>query len=175
METVTPEIIPSEEAVRENLISLQESMQNMDSVSIQTQSARNQILVKILPEVLAMDLTINDRTDAELYESKARLISETRGLLNDMDTSSRNQVNIKLKQKDIETSATAQLNVADFLSKIKPGEISLHSLSSGEVLSDQEIDAKLAERFSASSQQILDTELETGQTQLPESRTANDF
>lgn len=171
---VTPEIVPSEEAVNNNLVSLQESMSNLDATAAMTRSARNQLMTKLLPTVLAMDMEISDKTDAELYESKTRLVSEMRGLLNDMDTSARNHTNMKLKQKDAETNATNALNVAEFMAKIKPTPELLQSLSQS-TQSDQDIDTQLEQRFKESELVILDTELTTGQTQLPEPRVTDDF
>ena len=170
---VTPEIVPSEEAVNDSLVSLQESMSNLDATASMTRSARNQLMTKLLPTVLAMDMEITERTDAELYESKARLVSEMRGLLNDMDTSARNHTNMKLKQKDVETNATNSLNVAEFMAKIKPTAELLSSLGHSQI--DQDIDSKLEKRFAESNLDILDTELMTGQTSLPEPRVSDDF
>lgn len=171
---VTPEIVPTEEAVNESLVSLQESMLNLDATVSTTRSARNQLMTKLLPTVLSLDMEITDRTDAELYESKARLVSEMRGLLNDMDTSARNHTNMKLKQKDAETNATNSLNVAEFMAKIKPTVEMLSSLSSNST-NDQDIDSRLEKRFNESNLTILDTELTTGQTSLPEPRVSEEI
>lgn len=173
MEAITPEIIPSEEAVNDNLVSLQESMSNLDATTSMTRSARNQLMTKLLPTVLNLDMEVTDRTDPELYESKARLVSEMRGLLNDMDSSARNHTNMKLKHKDAETNATNALNVAEFMAKIRPTPELLRSLNQS-AQNDQDIDAQLEKRFEEANLTILDTELMTGQTQLPEPRATDD-
>ena len=174
MEPVTPEIVSTDESIQQSLMSLQESMQILDSTAAMTQSARNQILVKLLPEVIKMDLEVTDRSDPELFESKARLIAETRGLLNDMDTSARNHTNMKLKQKDVETNAANTLNAAEFLAQIKLGGISVSQPKQMQH-SEQEISEQLETRFAQEGLEILPTELETGQTQLPEPRVSDDF
>lgn len=158
---------PTIEAVNQSLISLTESMQSMDSVVTNTQSVRQQLMTKFLPDVLNLDMKVDPGTDPDMYASQARFLSEYRGLLNDLDTSSRNHVNMKLKQKDSETNAAHAINAAEFLSKIKLSRgVPVSNLPFTK--SEAEVEALIEKQFEENGCMVLDTELETGQNQLPD-------
>ena len=80
---------PTAEAVQENLMSLQDSMRNLDTAVLETQEVRRALLNKFLPEVLSLDMKVNAETDPDQYASQTRFIEQTRQLLNDIDNSLR--------------------------------------------------------------------------------------
>ena len=152
---------------------IQDTMDNLDVTTATTQEIRKQLLARFLPDVLNLDMKVDPGTDPDLYASQARFLSEFKGLLNDVDTASRQHASTKLKQKDTETQAQAGFNVAEFLSKIKlTGGV---PTSSGTIETTAEIDEKLEQRFAETGCVVLDTELTQGENMLPEKNTDADF
>lgn len=149
--------------------SLIESMGCYDATTASTQEIRNQLVAKMLPSILNMQIDSDPTTDPDLYASQARMISEFRQLLNDRDTADRNNVQVKLKQKDSEVAAQNSFNVAEFLKQVKFSSQGGGNPFAG--ASDMNIiDAKALVEQCALEQgcEVLDTELEMGQTPLPE-------
>ncbi len=99
-------------------LSLQDALDNLDATTHSTQDIRKQLMVKFLPDILNLDLKQDSNKDPEVYTAKSRFLNEYRGLLTDIDNSSKSHAQIKLKQKDTEMQGQA-LNVVDFLNKIK--------------------------------------------------------
>lgn len=149
-----------------NISDLLGSMKNYDEVTEKTNNIREQLIAKLLPEVMKMDLSVTKATDADLYASQSKMISEMRFLLSDLDNSTRNHVATKLKNKEIESGANIAFSAAEFLSKIKltdkdntPGSPCLQS--------KEEVDALIEKQFEDSGSVILDSELEDSRIQLP--------
>ena len=76
--------------------SLTDSMNKYDATVINTQIIRQKLTNKLLTDVMRMDLS-EAAKDADLFAAHAKMISETRGLLNDIDNSSRNHTAVKLR------------------------------------------------------------------------------
>ena len=150
----------------DNISSLDSSMNKYDENTVNTQIVRQQLLNKILPDVLNMDLSETAETDPDLFAAKSKLIAEARSLLNDMDSVSNKHVNTKLKQKDSETQASIVFNAADLLNKIKLGAL----VTDGSVVTDKDtVDEIIEKKFEETGSVILDTELEMGGNMLPKS------
>lgn len=148
----------------DDISSLDGSMRKYDSNTISTQILRQKLLQKILPNVMNLNLDESSETDPDMYEAKAKLISEARALLNDMDAVSNKHINTKLKQKDSETQANMAFNAADLLNKIK---LSAFEEKGTIVLDRDKIEEKLQDKFDESNSVILDSELEESKNMLP--------
>lgn len=165
---------PSMESVNESLATLADSLMQFDATVASTQSIRNQLMVKFLPDILNLDMKVDKSTDPDQYASQTRFLGEFRQLLNDMDSSSKNHVAVKLKQKDMEMQHTHSVNAAELLAKIQ--------FSNGVPVSNlpftktqQEIDSLIETQFQDSGCVVFDTELETGNTSLPEKKVSDEF
>ena len=112
-------------------------------------------------------------TDPDLFAAQAKMISEARGLLNDIDGSSKNHTAMKLKHKDSETQASVAFNAAELLSKIK---LSVAGDVGGSLVVDNsdEIEDLIAKQFDDPDSLVLDTELEMGGNMLPERKDSDD-
>lgn len=155
----------------DDIKSLEKSMDKYDANTVSTQLVRQQLLNKILPDVLNMDLSETAETDPDLFAAKSKLIAEARSLLNDMDSVSNKHVSTKLKQKDSETQASIAFNAADLLNKIKLNSL---SFDTGNITTDKEnIDKILENKFEESGSVILDTELEMSSNMLPKPENDN--
>lgn len=146
------------------MISLDQSLSNFDNTTRITQDARKAMLDKFLPDLMSLDMRVDKFTDSEQHEAKSRFISEMRGLLNDMDNSAKRHTDTKLKQRDQEIAQANNINAAELLSQIKIGSV-IQVPQPQE--SEAEVQAKLEEKFKESGAEIPDTELETGNTELP--------
>ena len=144
--------------------SLMASMSQYDKNTINTQLIRQTLANKLLNDVLKMDLNVVATTNPDLFAAQARMIAEARGLLNDMDTSSRNHTAIKLKQKDTETQADAVLNAAELLTKIK---LTVAAEPAGVTQSADVIEDAIMHQFEENGCVVPDTELEMGGNNLP--------
>lgn len=160
---------PTIESVNQSLMSIEEAMLNMDSTVMQTQDIRNQLIVKLLPDILAMDTKIDRTSDPDLVASQARMISEMRGLLNDRDNASKNHLSLKLKQKDIETQSQISFSAAEFLATIKRNE-EMPLKNETFPMSEQQIADLIDSQFKEQGCVVLDTELEEGSNMLPEKK-----
>lgn len=145
-------------------IDLLQSMRNYDDITERNQVLRQQMIEKILPHILKMDMTVDEDTDPDIYQGKSRFISEARQLLNDSDAAAKNHVAVKLKRTDMDQQRETAIDVAKILSMFKLN--SPMQLPPSQQLSDDELATKLDERL-ADTDPILDTELEMGGNQLP--------
>lgn len=150
-----------------DISSLIDSMANYDSITIQTQDIRQQLVTKLLPEIVKADLSVTKLTDPELYAAQSKMLSEMRGLLTDMDTAARNHTSIKLKKTETEINANIAFSAADFLSQIKLNQGNIFDTGSHVAQSKEEIDALIEKQFEDNGSIVLDSELESGELQLP--------
>lgn len=148
----------------DNVESLTDSMNKYDATVVNTQIIRQKLTNKLLTDVMRMDLS-EAAKDADLFAAHAKMISETRGLLNDIDNSSRNHTAVKLKHKDTESQASMAFSAAELLSKIKANDIQ----TSGTAFVDNstELEKLIENQFDDPGTVVLDTELEVGTSMLP--------
>lgn len=151
--------------------SLMASMGQYDKNTVNTQIIRQKLANKLLNNVLKMDLNVVATTNPDLFAAQAKMIAEARGLLNDMDNSSRNHTAIKLKQKDTETQADAVLNAAELLTKIK---LTVAAEPTGNTQSEDVIEDAIKHQFEENGCVVLDTELEMGGNNLPHKKEEED-
>lgn len=151
--------------------SLMASMGQYDKNTVNTQIIRQKLANKLLNNVLKMDLNVVATTNPDLFAAQAKMIAEARGLLNDMDNSSRNHTAIKLKQKDTETQADAVLNAAELLTKIK---LTVAAEPTGNTQSADVIEDAIEHQFEENGCVVLDTELEMGGNNLPHKKEEED-
>ena len=166
---------PTAEAVQENLMSLQDSMRNLDTAVLETQEVRRALLNKFLPEVLSLDMKVNAETDPDQYASQTRLIEQTRQLLNDIDNSAKNHVAAKLKQKDLDNQAEASINIAELLKEVKINQGWGNDNLCSPAFKSEELDDLLDEKCDEAGCVVLDTELEMGTNNLPKEEDQDDF
>lgn len=151
--------------------SLERSMINFDSTVEYTSSIRDQMLAKLMKSFNDLQLETNSMADPDLMSAQSRLLEQIRGLLNDMDASTKNHVNIKLKKTDIDNQHQSNINAAELLAQLKltndnfTRQVTMHTITP----SDSEIEARLAERIENATDMpdIPDTELEVGGSKLP--------
>jgi hypothetical protein len=148
----------------DDIASLINSMKQYDKTSKRINIIRQQLAEKVVGSVLNMNLDLSANADADQTIAAAKLIAEARGILTDIDNSSRNHVTTKLKHKDSETQESLAFSAAEILTKIKltgnndPGSM---------VTTPQNIDAAIDKQFEEKGCVILDTELEVGGNKLP--------
>lgn len=151
------------------LKSLEDTMLHLDNSTATTQSVRNQMLKKLLPVVDALDIETGLAADPDLLQAQSRLVSEVRGLLNDIDSSAKNQVSIKLKKSDLDTQKQSSINAAEILAQLKlTNDIMIKQIAGDtSAPSQEEIEQHLEKEFASSELDIPDTELEVGGSMLP--------
>lgn len=151
--------------------SLQDAMNKYDANIVNTQVIRQQLIDKLLPDVMSMDLSSAAGTDPDLFAAQSKMIAETRSLLNDMDTASKNHISIKLKQKDSESQASIAFNAAELLNRIKLNS----DMDRGSVVVQDAnvIENAIQKKFDDGNMVILDTELEEGISMLPKKEENN--
>ena len=138
-----------------------DSMGVYDQNVINTQRAREALASKLVE--IASDIDLNEH-NAEMFQAKLEAINTAKNLLNDLDKAAKDHVTVKLKQKDTETNATAGINIAEFLTKIKMTD----NISSGTVVQTKDqIEKALDKQFEERGTVVLDTELEMGGNMLP--------
>jgi hypothetical protein len=152
---------------------LSASMAKYDDTNVNVQVIRQKLANKLLSDVMKMDLSVVASTDPDLFAAQAKMISEARGLLNDIDGSSKSHTAMKLKHKDSETQASVAFNAAELLSKIK---LSVAGNVDGSLVVDNsdEIEDLIAKQFDDPDSLVLDTELEMGGNMLPERKDSDD-
>jgi len=112
---------------------------------------------------IASDIDLNEH-NAEMFQAKLEAINTAKNLLNDLDKAAKDHVTVKLKQKDTETNATAGINIAEFLTKIKMTD----NMNSGTAVQTKEqIEKALDQQFEDRGTVVLDSELEMGGNMLP--------
>ena len=159
---------PTMESVQASLQTLNDSMLHFDDTTRSTQEIRRALVNKFLPDVMNLDMRVDRGTDPDLYQGQARFISEMRQLLNDLDSTAKNHVNVKLKRTDMEQQHANSIDPAAILAAIKLNQpLQVNVTTTVPQPSKEEIAEKLEKQMQAAGDQILDTELEIGGNQLP--------
>lgn len=144
--------------------SILESMNVYDRNHINTQIMREKLAAKLMDAAMNADL---DEPDAEVKDVNLHLLMEARSILNDLDKAAKDNVAVKLKKKDTENAEASNINMAEFLAKIKLTDIK--QFDTGTVVqSADEISRSLDMLAEKDKIEILDTEMETEGTMLPE-------
>lgn len=144
--------------------SILESMNVYDKNHINTQIMREKLAAKLMNAAMNADL---DEPDAEVKDVNLHLVMEARSILNDLDKAAKDNVAVKLKKKDTENAEASNINMAEFLAKIKLTDIK--QFDTGTVVqSADEISRSLDMLAEKDKIEILDTEMETEGTMLPE-------
>lgn len=144
--------------------SILESMNVYDRNHINTQIMREKLAAKLMNAAMNADL---DEPDAEVKDVNLHLLMEARSILNDLDKAAKDNVAVKLKKKDTENAEASNINMAEFLAKIKLTDIK--QFDTGTVVqSADEISRSLDMLAEKDKIEILDTEMETEGTMLPE-------
>lgn len=144
--------------------SILESMNVYDKNHINTQIMREKLAAKLMNAAMNADL---DEPDAEVKDVNLHLLMEARSILNDLDKAAKDNVAVKLKKKDTENAEASNINMAEFLAKIKLTDIK--QFDTGTVVqSADEISRSLDMLAEKDKIEILDTEMETEGTMLPE-------
>ena len=144
--------------------SILESMNVYDKNHINTQIMREKLAAKLMNAAMNADL---DEPDAEVKDVNLHLLMEARSILNDLDKAAKDNVAVKLKKKDTENAEASNINMAEFLAKIKLTDIK--QFDTGTVVqSADEISRSLDMLVEKDKIEILDTEMETEGTMLPE-------
>ena len=100
--------------------SILESMNVYDKNHINTQIMREKLAAKLMDAAMNADL---DEPDAEVKDVNLHLLMEARSILNDLDKAAKDNVAVKLKKKDTENAEASNINMAEFLAKIKLTDI----------------------------------------------------
>lgn len=144
--------------------SILESMNVYDKNHINTQIMREKLAAKLMNAAMNADL---DEPDAEVKDVNLHLLMEARSILNDLDKAAKDNVAVKLKKKDTENAEASNINMAEFLAKIKLTDIK--QFDTGTVVqSADEISRSLDMLAEKDKIEILDTEMETEGMMLPE-------
>ena len=144
--------------------SILESMNVYDRNHINTQIMREKLAAKLMDAAMNADL---DEPDAEVKDVNLHLLMEARSILNDLDKAAKDNVAVKLKKKDTENAEASNINMAEFLAKIKLTDIK--QFDTGTVVqSADEISRSLDMLAEKDKIEILDTEMETEGMMLPE-------
>ena len=161
------EAIPAPPAIQGGAIdisTLANSMINYDQTATTTQELRRAFVNKFMPDVLNLDMRVDASTDAKQFEAQTRFMEVFRQTLNDMESSAKNHIGMKLKQKDIEQQQEGNINAAELLAAIKLNNTILTKQVEQHA---DDIEKELQHEFEASGAEILDTELEIGGNRLP--------
>lgn len=144
--------------------SIIESMNVYDRNHINTQIMREKLANKLMNAAMTANL---DEGDPEALDVNLHIMMEARSILNDLDKAAKDNVAVKLKKKDTENAEASNINMAEFLSKIKIADIS--QMDNGTIVaqSPSDISAELDRLEKEKGVVILDTELEEGNNMLP--------
>lgn len=144
--------------------SIIESMNVYDRNHINTQIMREKLANKLMNAAMTANL---DEGDPEALDVNLHIMMEARSILNDLDKAAKDNVAVKLKKKDTENAEASNINMAEFLSKIKIADIS--QMDNGTIVaqSPSDISAELDRLEKEKGVIILDTELEEGNNMLP--------
>lgn len=144
--------------------SIIESMNVYDRNHINTQIMREKLANKLMNAAMTANL---DEGDPEALDVNLHIMMEARSILNDLDKAAKDNVAVKLKKKDTENAEASNINMAEFLSKIKIADIS--QMDNGTIVaqSPSDIGAELDRLEKERGVVILDTELEEGNNMLP--------
>lgn len=162
-------IVPSPREIADSLRTLEQSLIEMEYRLDTTQDLRQAMIEKLAPTVLSLDMSVNPKTDPDVHQAQSRLLSEFRGLLNDMDNASKSSVSMKLKQKDLEIKQETSINAADILANVKLVAVGGNPIMSNTPvpLTHEELQNLVDKQFEERGCIVIDTELATGNTQLP--------
>lgn len=144
--------------------SIIESMNVYDRNHINTQIMREKLANKLMNAAMTANL---DEGDPEALDVNLHIMMEARSILNDLDKAAKDNVAVKLKKKDTENAEASNINMAEFLSKIKIADIS--QMGNGTIVAQSpgDISAELDRLEKERGVVILDTELEEGNNMLP--------
>ncbi len=144
--------------------SIVESMNVYDRNHVNTQIMREKLANKLMNAAMTANL---DEGDPEALDVNLHIMMEARSILNDLDKAAKDNVAVKLKKKDTENAEASNINMAEFLSKIKIADIS--QMGNGTIVaqSPSDISAELDRLEKERGVVILDTELEEGNNMLP--------
>ena len=144
--------------------SILESMDVYDRNHINTQIMREKLASKLMDAAMTANL---DEGDPEALDVNLHIMMEARSILNDLDKAAKDNVAVKLKKKDTENAEASNINMAEFLAKIKLTDIK--QFDTGTVVqSADEISRSLDMLAEKDKIEILDTEMETEGMMLPE-------
>lgn len=152
------------------IAALEESMLHFDQSIATTQDMRRKILEKLLPSIESMEVETSFAADPDLFQAQSRFISEIRGLLNDIDTSAKTQVSVKLKKTDMDTQHQSSINAAEILAQLKLNNdilVKQVTAKNSTTLNEADIEKQIESRFIESGANIPETELEMGGSNLP--------
>ena len=162
---------------KDKIVSLEEAMLELDNTQNTTQYIRTQMLRKLTPLVASLEVETNIAADPDLFQAQSRFISEVRGLLNDMDTSSKTHTAVKLKQSTLDTQKQSSVNAAELLAQLRlTNDLIVKQVTSNtRTPTEDEIEQHLAKSYEAADElTILDTELELGGSMLPRHQDNHD-
>lgn len=140
-----------------------ESMNVYDKNHINTQIMREKLANKLINAAMTTNL---DEGDPEALDVNLHIMMEARSILNDLDKAAKDNVAIKLKKKDTENAEASNINMAEFLSKIKLSD--MKQFDQGTMVQTAEEISKNIDKIEKDAGiVILETELETGGNMLP--------
>lgn len=140
-----------------------ESMNVYDKNHINTQIMREKLANKLINAAMTTNL---DEGDPEALDVNLHIMMEARSILNDLDKAAKDNVAIKLKKKDTENAEASNINMAEFLSKIKLSDMKQFDQGTM-VQTAEEISRNIDKIEKDAGIVILETELETGGNMLP--------
>lgn len=140
-----------------------ESMNVYDKNHINTQIMREKLANKLINAAMTTNL---DEGDPEALDVNLHIMMEARSILNDLDKAAKDNVAIKLKKKDTENAEASNINMAEFLSKIKLSDMKQFDQGTM-VQTPDEISRNIDKIEKDAGIVILETELETGGNMLP--------
>lgn len=143
--------------------SILESMNVYDRNHINTQIMREKLANKLMNAAMTANL---DEGDPEALDVNLHIMMEARSILNDLDKAAKDNVAIKLKKKDTENAEASNINMAEFLSKIKLTDVKQFDQGTM-VQTAEEISKHIDQLEKDNGITILETELETGGNMLP--------
>ena len=124
---------------------------------------------------MKLDLSVDASSDPDLVASQSRVIEQARQLLNDIDSSAKNHVNVKLKKSDIENNHQSNMEIAKLLQKIKIDVMNPNDPNRPLVQSEEELNKLLDKKCEENGCVVLDTELGMEDRQLPTNEDKDDF
>lgn len=140
-----------------------ESMNVYDKNHINTQIMREKLANKLINAAMTTNL---EEGDPEALDVNLHIMMEARSILNDLDKASKDNVAIKLKKKDTENAEASNINMAEFLSKIKLSDMKQFDQGTM-VQTPDEISRNIDKIEKDAGIVILETELETCGNMLP--------
>ena len=168
-------LVPSMEEVEKSIVSWEQSMFEYDHATNEAQELRRALVAKLMPAVMKLDLNVDASSDPDLVASQSRVIEQARQLLNDIDSSAKNHVNVKLKKSDIENNHQSNMEIAKLLQKIKIDVMNPNDPNRPLVQSEEELNELLDKKCEENGCVVLDTELGMEDRHLPTNEDKDDF